>query len=57
MKISTTTLSLALLLAALPLTAAAKGDPNAGRAKSTTCQACHGLDGKAVTPEYPNRAG
>ena len=57
MKISTTTFSLALLLAALPLTALAKGDPNAGRAKSTTCQACHGLDGKAVMPEYPNLAG
>jgi len=49
--------SLALLLAALPLTAAAKGDPLAGKAKSTTCQACHGLDGKAVVPEYPNLAG
>lgn len=49
--------SLALLLAALPLTAAAKGDPLAGKAKSTLCQACHGLDGKAILPEYPNLAG
>jgi cytochrome c553 len=49
--------SLILLLAALPLTATAKGDPVAGKAKTTTCQACHGLDGKSVLPEYPNLAG
>ena len=49
--------SLALLVTALPLTAAAKGDPVAGKAKSTTCQACHGVDGKSIAPEYPNLAG
>ena len=49
--------SLALLVAAFPLTAAAKGDPVAGKAKTTTCQACHGLDGKSIAPEYPNLAG
>ena len=49
--------SLALLLAALPFTALAKGDALAGKAKSTTCQACHGLDGKSVDPTYPNLAG
>ena len=38
----------ALLAAALPLTAAAKGNPAAGKAKSVTCQACHGVDGKAI---------
>ena len=52
-----TRVALTLLLAALPLTALAKGDPNAGKAKSLTCQACHGLDGKSVLPEYPNLAG
>lgn len=57
MKMMKTTTFMFLLLAALPLSALAKGDPNAGRAKSTTCQACHGLDGKAVMPEYPNLAG
>jgi cytochrome c553 len=41
----------------LPLTAVAKGDPEAGKEKSTTCQACHGLDGKAISPTYPNLAG
>jgi cytochrome c553 len=57
MKMTKLNISLALLLAALPFTAMAKGDPNAGKAKSTTCQACHGLDGKSVLPEYPNLAG
>ena len=52
-----TSVALAFLLAALPLTTLAKGDPNAGKAKSATCQACHGLDGKSVMPEYPNLAG
>ena len=49
--------SLTLLVAALPLTAVAKGDPVAGKAKTTTCQACHGVDGKSIAPEYPNLAG
>jgi cytochrome c553 len=48
---------LMLCLAALPLTATAKGDPKAGKTKSTTCQACHGVDGKAIAPEYPNLGG
>ncbi|MEE4216396.1 MAG: cytochrome c [Xanthomonadales bacterium] len=50
-------IALALLLAALPFTAVAKGNPSAGKAKSLTCQACHGLDGKSVVPDYPNLAG
>lgn len=45
------------VFAALPLTAVAKGDPEAGKAKSVPCQACHGVDGKAITPEYPNLGG
>ncbi len=45
------------LCAALPLTAAAKGDPVAGKAKSVPCQACHGAEGKAISPEYPNLGG
>ena len=49
--------SLVLLLTALPSAALAKGDPNAGKAKSITCQACHGVDGKSISPEYPNLAG
>lgn len=48
---------LAILLAALPLSLAADGDPAAGKEKSAVCQACHGLDGKSVDPTYPNLAG
>ena len=33
------------------------GDAAAGRAKSTTCAACHGADGNSVTPEWPSLAG
>jgi cytochrome c553 len=29
----------------------------AGRAKSATCAACHGLDGNSVTPDWPSLAG
>ena len=57
MNVTIRNMTLVLLLAALPLTAAAKGNPSAGKAKSVTCQACHGLDGKSVLPEYPNLAG
>lgn len=48
---------LAMLLASLPFTLAADGDPAAGKDKSAVCQACHGLDGKSVDPSYPNLAG
>jgi cytochrome c553 len=37
--------------------AAAGGNPELGRAKSTTCHACHGVDGLAVAPNYPILAG
>ena len=29
----------------------------AGRAKSTTCQSCHGAEGVAASPQWPNLAG
>jgi cytochrome c553 len=32
-------------------------DARAGRQKITTCQACHGLDGRSKNPEAPNLAG
>ena len=35
----------------------AEGDPEAGRKKAETCQACHGLDGHALDPNYPELAG
>lgn len=43
--------------ASLALPAAA-ADVAAGQAKvKEVCQACHGLEGKSISPEYPNLAG
>lgn len=36
---------------------AAVGDASAGQVKSAVCGACHGADGKAIQPTYPNLAG
>ncbi len=33
------------------------GDPEAGKAKSAVCAACHGIDGNSVNPLWPNLAG
>lgn len=33
------------------------GDAEAGRTASTVCSACHGADGIAVAPNFPNLAG
>jgi cytochrome c553 len=46
-----------LALVSLPGALLAKGDPAAGKDKSQVCQACHGLDGKSIAPNYPNLAG
>lgn len=35
----------------------ADGDPQAGREKAKQCESCHGTDGRAVEPSYPNLAG
>ena len=42
-----------LLCASLP----ALADPPAAPEKATVCAACHGADGKATQPVYPNLAG
>ncbi|MEJ2059836.1 MAG: c-type cytochrome [Gammaproteobacteria bacterium] len=34
-----------------------KGDAAAGKAKSTTCAACHGADGNSVSAQFPRLAG
>lgn len=52
----------ALLLSGLAWTMAKPalaetGEPAAGRQKATSCQGCHGLDGKSQVPEAPNLAG
>jgi cytochrome c553 len=47
-----------LLMAALTLTAEGQeGSVEAGRLKSATCAACHGVDGNSVTPDWPMLAG
>jgi cytochrome c553 len=33
------------------------GDPAAGKEKSQPCQACHGVDGNSLTPNFPKLAG
>ena len=38
-------------------TAAQAADPEAGKAKSVTCQACHGVNGISNNPIWPNLAG
>ena len=37
--------------------ATAVGSAEAGRTKSATCAACHGVDGNSVTPDWPMLAG
>lgn len=42
----------------MSFSALAGGDVAAGKAKAQAiCSACHGLDGKAVAPMYPNLRG
>jgi cytochrome c553 len=49
------------ILAAVALAASlpvhAKGNYEAGKAKSTTCAACHGADGNSTVPSFPKLAG
>jgi len=47
----------ALLIAWLANPAYATGDAAAGAGKAAVCAACHGADGKAIQPAYPNLAG
>jgi cytochrome c553 len=35
----------------------AKGNYEAGKAKSATCAACHGADGNSTVPSFPKLAG
>jgi cytochrome c553 len=55
-------LSVVLLIVAAALVApsaqAAEGNPDAGKAQSITCAACHGQDGATpIDPSYPALAG
>ena len=47
--------TLLLLLAASG--AMAGGDPAVGKSKAAVCASCHGMNGKAIAPIYPNLAG
>jgi cytochrome c553 len=51
--------ALVFLIAGLGAAGVAHADGNTelGKAKSTTCQACHGPDGKGIAPNYPILAG
>ncbi|MBW8307710.1 MAG: cytochrome c [Thiobacillus sp.] len=48
-------LAAVVLGASLPVHA--KGNYEAGKAKSTTCAACHGEDGNSTVPSFPKLAG
>jgi cytochrome c553 len=53
-----TTLTLSMLAATLFFGAAsANGNAEAGKAKSTTCAACHGPDGNSTSSMFPKLAG
>ncbi len=47
----------ALLCVCLSNPVLAEGDAAAGSSKSAVCAGCHGADGKAIAPNYPNLAG
>ena len=49
--------TLALATGASHAQDAAVGDATAGAAKAAVCAGCHGMDGKALQPQYPNIAG
>lgn len=46
-----------LLISAAISSPAFAGDPAAGKTKAAMCAACHGADGIAAIPTYPNLAG
>ncbi len=57
MKKTRNFLMLALALGMASTSATAAGDAAKGKAKSVTCQACHGANGISMIPNYPNLAG
>lgn len=57
MKLQSIALLCALNGLYLNAPALAEGTVEAGQAKSTTCVACHGVDGNSVNPVWPTIAG
>jgi len=55
-KVSFTTL-LCLFAGLASADSLVDGSVDAGKAKSTTCAACHGANGKSINPTWPNLAG
>ncbi|HEX7970674.1 MAG TPA: cytochrome c [Thiobacillus sp.] len=53
----TTLLILAAATLTLTLPVHAKGNPDAGKAKSTVCATCHGADGVSTISSFPKLAG
>ncbi|QXO17999.1 c-type cytochrome [Vibrio ostreae] len=51
------TMGMMLGLSLLAGNALAAGDAAAGKTKASVCAACHGADGIAVIPGYPNLKG
>lgn len=52
-----TAIILAVAALSLSMQAQAEGAIEAGKAKSTTCAACHGADGNSPTAMFPKLAG
>lgn len=50
-------LTIGLLIVFSYISVNAAGDPEAGKTKSATCAACHGVDGNSVNPVWPKLAG
>ncbi len=50
-------LAVSATLALSASVSAIAGDVAAGKAKAAVCAGCHGINGKAVAPMYPNLAG
>ncbi len=61
MKLDTTLRTLAIsaiaFASSIALPAFARGNAEAGKEKSLTCQACHGADGNSIDPMYPRISG
>ena len=57
MKLQSIALLCALNGLYLATPALADGTVEAGQTKSTTCVACHGVDGNSVNPIWPSLAG
>ena len=49
--------AVALMLFGAFAVQSAEGDPEAGKNKSATCTACHGVDGNSANGEWPKLAG